>query len=130
MFGDKSIFGQNELTIDSKGRIFIPANTQREQGEELVMLYNGNLNAYEVYSVKKLEERFEEINNLIINATSKKDKLYYQKFLCELSKSILRKEKIDSQGRFLTGKIFEGYEKVLSTGAYDHLIIEPIKNKK
>ena len=47
--------------------------------------------------------------------------------LCEISKSILRSEKVDSQGRFLTGKTFEDCDKVLSTGAYDHLIIDKIK---
>lgn len=130
MFGEDAIFGQSELNIDSKGRIFIPINTKREVGEDLVLLYNKNLNLYEIYSIKKLEERFEEITRRINNATTKKEKIHYQKFLYELSKSILRREKVDAQGRVLTGKIFEGYDKVKTTGAYDHLIVEPIKMKK
>lgn len=127
MFGEKPIFGQNELTVDSKGRIFIPASTKREPGEELVLIDNKDLGVYEIYSVLKLKERFEAINKLIIESKTKKDKLFYERMLCEISKSILRSEKVDSQGRILTGKTFEECDKVLSTGAYDHLIIDKIK---
>ena len=129
MFGEKEIFGQTELKIDSKGRFFIPATTKREPGEELVLLYNEQFNIYEIYSIKKLADRFEELNKLILSSKSEKEKRFYEKRLYELSKSILRCEKVDSQGRFLIGKIFET-EQLLSTGAYDHLIIEPIKKKK
>lgn len=130
MFGENPMFGQNEIKVDPKGRIFIPTSTKREPGEELVLIHNENLGVYEIYSVLKLKERFEEINKLILESTTKKEKLFYERMLCEISKSILRSEKVDSQGRFLTGKTFEGCEKVLSTGAYDHLIIDKVKIKK
>ena len=55
MFGDKTMFGQNELTVGDNGRIFIPASTKREVGEELVLLYNDELKIYEIYSISKLE---------------------------------------------------------------------------
>ena len=127
MFGEKPMFGQNEITVDSKGRIFIPASTKRESGEELVLIDNKDLGVYEIYSTLKLKERFETINKLIIESKTKKEKLFYERMLCEISKSILRSEKVDSQGRILTGKTFEDCDKVLSTGAYDHLIIDKIK---
>lgn len=130
MFGEKPMFGQTELTVGDKGRIFIPASTKREPGEELVLLYNAELNVYEIYSISKLNERFEELNNLILNSKTKKEREFYEKRFYMLSKSILKSEKVDAQGRFLTGKIFEGEEKLLSTGAYDRLFIEPIKSKK
>lgn len=129
MFGDKPIFGQTELKIDEKGRMFIPANTNREVGEELVLLSNKNLNLYEIYSIAKLKEKFEELNELMINSKNKSHRNHYEKMIYELSKSILKSGKVDSQGRIITGKVFEDYENVLSTGAYDHLIIEPIKSK-
>lgn len=130
MFGEEAIFGQAEVSRDNKGRIFIPATTKREPGEELVLLYNEELKVHEIYSVSKLNQKFEELNNLILNAKTKKDKDFYEKRFYMLSKSILRSEKVDAQGRFLTGKIFEGQEKLLCTGAYDRLFIEPIKTKK
>ena len=129
MFGEDAIFGQTELKIGDKGRICIPANTQREIGEKLVLVHNKNLNLYEIYSIEKLENRFKKLNDLIMNAKTEKDRIFYEKMFYEFSKSILRSECVDTQGRILTGKIFEGYEKVLSTGAYDHLIIEPLKDK-
>ena len=130
MFGEENLFGQNELTVDKKGRIFVPAYTKREVGEELLLLYNDDLNLYEIYSARKLEEKFEKLNDLMLNSKNKQESNFYKKRIYELSKSILRSSIVDQQGRILTGKTFEDYEKVLSTGAYDHLIIEPIKNKK
>lgn len=130
MFGEKPIFGQNEITIDNNGRMFVPANTKREAGEELVLLYNENLKLYEMYSVEKLKIRFEELENLVLNAKNKKEKVFYEKMILELSKSILKNGKVDSQGRFSIGMVFEPHEKLFSTGAYDHLIIERGKSKK
>lgn len=130
MFGENPMFGQNELAVDSKGRIYIPASTKREEAEELVLIYNEDLAVYEIYSVLKLKEKFESINKLIIESKTKKEKLFYERMLCEISKSILRSEKVDCQGRFSTGKTFEDCEKVISTGAYDHLIIDKVKKKK
>ncbi|MBR6690475.1 MAG: hypothetical protein IKL65_04015 [Bacilli bacterium] len=130
MFGEKPMFGQNEIKVDEKGRIFIPAYTKREPGEELVLMYNENLKLHEIYSVQKLDDRFKKLSDLIDKSITKKEKNFYEKMLLELSKSILRSETIDCQGRFLTGKVFEGQEKVLCTGAHDHLIIEPVKSKK
>lgn len=130
MFGEKPIFGQTELTIDNKGRIYIPTNTKREPGEELLLIYNSISNFYEIYGISKLTEKFEELNKLMMTSKNKTERTFYEKRLYELSKSILRSEKVDCNGRILTGKTFEGQEKVLSTGAYDHLIIELVKNKK
>lgn len=130
MFGETGMFGQHELTIDSKGRIAIPVNTKREEGEELVLLYNEDFKIYEIYSAKRLEERFEELNDLLLKSSTEKQKRFYEIRLLKLSKSILKTSKISSQGRMLTGKVFEEYEKVKTTGAYDHLIVEPIKKKK
>ena len=130
MFGEKPMYGQNELKLCDKGRIFIPASTKREPGEELILLYNSFSKVHEIYSSKILEEKFEKLNQLLMNAQNEQDKKYYEISLLQLSKSILKSEKVDAQGRFLTGKVFEGEEKLLCTGAYDHLIIEPIKIKK
>ena len=56
MFGDKPMFGQIELNIDNKNRIIIPESTNREPGEELLILDNKELKIYEIYGVKRLEE--------------------------------------------------------------------------
>lgn len=130
MFGESPMFGQEQLTVHDKGRIFIPVSTKVEKDDELVLLYNKDLNFYEIYSVSKLEEKYKELESLILNSKTKKDENFYKKRLYELSKSILISKKVDAQRRFATGKIFEESEILLITGAYDRLIIEPIKNKK
>ena len=130
MFGDKAIFGKAELSIDEKSRIIIPQYTNREIGEELALLYNEDFEFYEIYSVKRLEERFEELNNLILNSNNVKKRNFYEMWLLKLSKSILRSVKVEKNGRIIIGKNFNEYEKILCTGAYDHLIIEPVKLKK
>lgn len=129
MFGDQPILGQTELKIDEKGRVLIPSSTKREVGEELVVLNNRNLNLYEIYSAARLKEKIEELNSKIDKSENDFKKIHYEKLLYQLCKSVLKSGKVDSQGRFLIGKIFEDENKVLSIGAYDHLIIEPIKSK-
>ena len=130
MFGDKPMFGQTKLSIDDKNRIIIPVSTNREPGEELLVIDNKELKIYEIYSVKRLEERYKELDDLILNSKTKKEKIFYEKRLLELSKSILRSSIVESKGRIALGKKFEEYKEVLCTGANDRLIIEPIKINK
>lgn len=130
MFGEEPILGQNELTLDKKGRIFIPAHTKREQGESLVLIYDKDLDIYEIYSKAKYSEILEILTKKYLAAETKLEEIKYKKKIYEIGKSVLRESKIDSQGRFLTGNIFEGEDKLLSIGCHDHLKIEKIKTKK
>lgn len=129
MFGEATILGHNELTIDSKGRAFIPAETKREAGEELVLLYDEELEIYKVYSIHEIEKVLEKLNKKLLNSKSSLEALHLKKRIYEISKSVLRRSKIDSQGRMNFGTIFENYEKVLSIGCYNHLVIKPIEKK-
>ena len=79
MFGDVALLGQDILTIDNKNRIFIPAHTNREEGEKLVLIYDKDLESYKIYSSHKFEEILEELNEKILNATNKNDEIYYKK---------------------------------------------------
>lgn len=130
MFGENKMLGQIELTIDSKGRISLPVNTGREKGGELILLYNEDLDVYEIYNSKVIEEIYKKLITSLEKAKSQDVKLFYKKEIYKLSKLILRCEKIDSQGRMTLGNNFEASSKVLSIGAYDHLIIESPKIKK
>ena len=129
MFGEKPMFGQSEVNIDNKGRIFLPAFTGKEEGDQVVLVFNDILEVHEIYSVSALEEKFKQIETQILIAKTKKDEIFYKKRLYQLSKSVLRNVKVDSQGRVLIGKTFEDEEKLLTTGAYDRIMIEPIKKK-
>jgi len=129
MFGEEAIFGQAQINIDSKGRIFLPSFTSKEAGDELVLVYDDTLGVYEIYSASALKDKFNELEEKIINARTKKDEVFYKKRLLLLGKSILKRSKVDGQGRMSIGKVFGDESQLLTTGAYNRLIIEPIKKK-
>ena len=126
---DLESFTSYKVSIDNKGRIFLPTFTSREEGDQVVLVFNDILGVHEIYSVSALEEKFKQIEEQMMQATTKKDVIFYKKRLYQLSKEILRSSKVDSQGRVLIGKTFEDENKLLITGAYDHIMIEPIKKK-
>lgn len=130
MFGDNVLFGHKEVAQDQKNRIVIPIETGREPEEELVLLYNQNLGVHEIYSKKTIEEKQEQLLFKMINAKEKKERIEIEKELYEFWKSILRIEKLNKQGRMHLGNIFDGQDKILTIGAYDHLIIESINKEK
>jgi len=130
MFGENALLGQKKLTIDEKGRIFVPAETKREVGEMLVLAYDEDVNSYKIFSYSTVEKMLNKLNKKILNSKNKTEEIYYKKKLCELSKSILKNLKVDCQGRIQIGKIFEEDYKVLSIGCGDHLMISPIKKTK
>lgn len=127
MFGDNILLGQWEVAQDSKKRIIIPLETGRQLNDELAFIYNENLNVCEIYSKKNIEEKQEQLLSKIRKAKNTKERIECEKELYNFWKSILRIEKLKSQGRMHIGNVFEGQEKVLVIGANDHLIIERIK---
>ena len=129
MFGDKPMFGKTKLIIDDEIRIVLPEYTNSEPGEELIILNNRELKIYEIYSMKRLEEKYKELNNIIFNAKSKKERIFYEKWLLELSKSVLENLIVSNDGKIKLGEKFKEYNEVMCTGAYDRLIIEPVKIK-
>ena len=130
MFGDKPMLGQTKLTIDDKNRIILPKCANSQSGEELIILNNKEFKVYEIYSIKRLEEKYKELDNIILNVKSKKGKKFYKKRLLELKKSVLENSIVSSDGGIELGETFKEYKEVICTGAYDRLIIEPVKIKK
>ena len=127
MFGDIPIIGKNEVNVDSKGRIFVPAYTKREKGETLVLCKDNDLNIHVIYSFKRIEESLEKIDKKIENSKTDEERIRYKKERLEILKSIIKMANLDKQNRMLIGLEFKEYEKVLTIGNYDSLIIEPIK---
>ncbi len=127
MFGDVPIIGKSEVNVDPKGRIFVPAYTKREKGETLVLCKDNDLDVYVIYSSKKIEEILETIDKKIENSKTDEERIRYKKERLEILKSIIKMANLDKQNRMLIGLEFKEYEKVLTIGNYDSLIIEPIK---
>ena len=124
MFGENAILGQDEVSIDEKHRIILPASTRREKGEKLILLFDKEVEKYKIYSIKKATEEFEMINSRIKEAKTKDEATEYKKRLYEYSKSILKCSNVDAQGRILLTDTFKKSTKVNCIGAYDHLILE------
>lgn len=99
MFGEKSIYGQTEVTVDKKGRIALPRITYSEEGDELIALKSDN-EKLKIISVSSLDETINKIENMILEELDKEkvkaleDKLYgiyssiYRKCVCDNSKRI------------------------------------------
>jgi len=126
MFGEKSIYGQKEVTLDNKGRIILPANTKREKGDNLILVYDEDISAYEILSFDIYDKIIEKLKINILNATNKVDEIYYKKRIYEISKSVIKTLNVDIQGRVILGKIYDNTNKVLCIGAYDRLILKPV----
>ena len=124
MFGEKSMYGQWELTIDGKGRIFIPKSTCVEKGERLILTKNQDTGTYEIHSLTEYDKIIRQLKDKALNTTNKEERIYYEKRIYEVIKLIIKSSKIDCQGRFLIGKIFEDKNKILCIGAKDYLVLD------
>ncbi len=127
MFGEKPLYGKDILKIDDKGRIFLPKYTRKEKDNELILRYDEEISKYEIYSIDRYNQIMSILEKYAIKSTIKNERLYYKRRICEISKSILKKIKVDSQGRINIGEIDTDSNKILCLGAHDHLILEPIK---
>ena len=126
MFGEDVLLGNSQTNLDHKGRLFLPVNTKREVGENLILLYDSELNIYRLYSDKMIKKEFERINNKIKNATNRVEELEYKRKSYEFSKSIIKSCKVDGNGRITVGNLFDKNE-INLIGDYDNLIIEKVK---
>lgn len=130
MFGEKSLYGNDVLKIDDKGRIFLPKYTKKEKDDELVLRYDEENAKYEIYSIDRYDQIMNILEKYSIKSTNVKERKYYEKRIYEISKSILKKLKVDSQGRVNIGDIDTESSKILCIGARDHLILEPVDPEK
>lgn len=127
MFGEESMYGQKEVSIDEKGRMLLPAYTKREKGDKLFLIYDEDICLYQIFNFSTYDDIVNKLQNNYLNANNKMDEIYYKKRICEVSKSIISSLKVDSQGRVKIGKIY-GQNKVLCIGSCDHVILHPTKN--
>lgn len=125
MFGEDILFGQKDIKVDSKGRIFIPSETKRETGDNLVLLYDKDLDVYRIYNFKTIKDILNDLNDKILNSKTKLEVIEYKKKSLEISRSIIRSCKVDTQGRITIGNLFENQDTLLVIGNYDNLVIEP-----
>lgn len=127
MFGEKSIYGQSSVKIDNKGRMFLPAFTKREIGDNLVLIRDNDISRYKICSSNRLDEIIKELRQKKLAALTEIEKENYSKAELLLIKSFIKNLKVDNQKRVNTGKIFEGIDRILCIGDFDSIILEPIE---
>lgn len=127
MYGDKPILGQYTVKVDEKRRIFIPASTDRKKGEELVLVYDPEIDAYRILKVQDALKDISYIESLIDKANSLEERMYYKLLLVDYQKKISVPSKVDGQGRIVLdidlGDLEGTDRKVSLTGAKNHLIL-------
>ena len=124
------LVGQFEVTVDDKHRIILPAKTNSEKDDCLVLMYDDMIECYRIYNKTTIEKRFKELDQLILSSKSKKEERRYKIMSLEFSKSILRDFVVDSQRRIALGSEFEYKEKLSLIGGNDHLILERRRTEK
>ena len=123
MFGDVLIAGRYNVSVDQKHRIIIPAQTKREPGETIYVVYEESLDRYILYSQKTMKELFDKIDDLILNAKSKDEVLDYKIKLLELANSVVHTTTVDKQGRIQLRDCIGDDKKASLIGGGNHLII-------
>ncbi len=127
MYGDKPILGQYTAKVDGKRRIFIPASTDRKKSEELVLVYDKEIDAYRILKVEDVLKDISDIESLIDKANLLEERIYYKLLLVDYQKRISTPSKVDSQGRIVLDLDLSDLDgtdrKVSLTGAKNHLIL-------
>lgn len=118
------LIGQFEVQVDNKARIFIPSKFDSEKGDALVLLHDSLLNCYELYNKNTIEEKFKQLDDLILSAQTEEELARYKLIFYDFCKSILKECVVDSQSRISLGNEFSAHEKLQVIGAYDHAILE------
>ena len=125
MFGDEKLFGQRTQILDGDhNRLALCVETKREPGEILVLIKDEDKIVFRLYSANTITKLYDELNEKILNAKTMEEINFYKDRVIELSKTIIRKPKVDTSGRVVLGSDFDGIEKVNVIGACDHLILE------
>lgn len=115
----KTMFGKFNRSLDSKGRLLIPAKLLNEEANVLYVLkgFDGCLS---VYQEKAFDKFLEELASMDFH--SEEERAYVR-----LAASSINEMKIDSHGRILLGKqLLEEYaigQNVTIVGVLDHFEI-------
>jgi DNA-binding transcriptional regulator/RsmH inhibitor MraZ len=128
MFGDKLLAGQFEVSVDKKCRIFLPAKTGREKGDSVYIAYDDAMEYFKLYGSAAIQEVFSHYDQLVLEAKTPEERLYYKREGYKFCKSILKEAAVDTQGRMSLNSIVEPDEKVTLIGAGNHMILERKKN--
>lgn len=97
MFGEIPILGYKEVSVDEKGRIFLPKFTCAEKGDQVSVLENG-ANSFKLYNLTYLQNIINELNKSCDSSEKRKIQELSDR-LQLLYYSYLATGRVDSQRR-------------------------------
>lgn len=127
MFGEEEIYGQEELCLDGKKRVFLPRFTKATVGDSLLIVEEDDfISIYEkntyINKIKELEERID-------NCFDSFERGILELSLMLMYYDVIKEVKCDSQKKVSLNNISLEKEKFMCEGAKDHLLLKVKKNQ-
>lgn len=122
MFGEESIYGIADITIDSKRRIYLPKMCNASIDDDLLVVRENTL--LTIIQEKEISNIVTSLQKSIIDAKTEEERAILEKKLMDLLGRIIKKCKVDSFKRITLGKIVEPNESYLGIGGYDRLYLK------
>ena len=123
MFGSKILAGHYDFSIDFKNRMFLPAQTGREQGNVVYVCYDKDIECYTIYSEKSIADNLDKFNKKIDSAQTSEELKNYKLMYLEFANSIIKVCTVDSQGRIVLPVEIASNQNVHIVGSGDHLVL-------
>ena len=130
MFGDRTLLGTYEVSVDSKNRIILPAKTGREVGEELVLAYDEDLKKYFIYKLSDVEDKIKYYEDIIEITSSEEEIVKLKSKEYEYAKRLKDILTVEKQGRIKLNSDLGKYKKLILIGCGNNIYIEPGNEKK
>ena len=89
MFGEEKMFGQTEVSVDEKNRFVLPLFTKREQGDNLVLVEDNDLNIFRIYHIDAIEKMFDQINEKLKSSKTDEERKINKKNKRKKQKNII-----------------------------------------
>ena len=130
MFGDRTLLGTYEVSVDSKNRIALPAKTNREAGDELVLVFDKDVEKYAIHKLKDIENKIKYYDDRIdiTNSEDEIKKLKTEEY--KYAKAVKDLLTVDVQGRIILTSNFSKYTKLTLVGCGNVMYIDSGKEKK
>ena len=122
MFGEKSMLGTYIVTVDSKGRIFLPKKfTYAEKGDELVLVLEDG--CYALYRKDGYDIEIGRFKKRYLNAENSKIRKKAYEDMLDACKKIQKCLTIDSNNRASLTPIYEANTNLELIGAQNSIKI-------
>jgi DNA-binding transcriptional regulator/RsmH inhibitor MraZ len=123
MFGEEMLIGHNDVLVDNKNRIFLPTYTKREKDDEVLLMYDQDIDRYLLFSKKVIEKKISKLETLIATAKTEQERKECKLLLYTFYEGIIKRCRVDASGRISLGETFNVGDTLTIVGANDHLVL-------